>query len=212
MAQCKEICDKLHTRVGHWQSLLSHQISPPVEDNVRSSQTAPLLNLPFCWDITKPGNSALLWNGGEQNKNPETLSTGKSKELQQHKTRCKEESLWKCMRCEKLTGQLKVLKYNQIMPLPCPIVLHPPFVPSPQHPSIRPAHPPTSDYRTHYRPTTARPVSLHKLPGFHVSWASWWHFCSLCAAPEGGTWIPRACRELGLRDPSVNTTLICLRY
>lgn len=57
-------------------------------------------------------STALKW-GGTKQRNPETLSTGKSKELQQHKTRCKEESLWKCMRCEKLTGQLKVLKYNQ---------------------------------------------------------------------------------------------------
>lgn len=51
--------------------------------------------------------------GGTKQRNPETLSIGKPKELQEDKTRCKEESWWKCMRCEKLTGQLKVLKYNQ---------------------------------------------------------------------------------------------------
>lgn len=51
--------------------------------------------------------------GGVKKTNPERLSAGKSKELQEDKTRGKEESLWKCMRCEKLTGQLNMPKYDQ---------------------------------------------------------------------------------------------------
>lgn len=50
-------------------------ITPPLsnfslENNMRLSQTAPLLNLSFCLDTTKPGNSVLLCNGkgGTQNK------------------------------------------------------------------------------------------------------------------------------------------------
>ena len=102
------------------------------------------------------------------------------------------------------------------MPLPCPIVLHPPFVPplqplEEQLTSIALSLlliPPTSD---HPRPVAPCLVSLHKLL-FYQSRASKRHFCLLCTAPEAATQMLRACGEWGLADASVNTMLICLSY
>lgn len=73
---------------------------------------------------------------GTKQRNPERLSVGKGKEPQEDKTRSKEESLWKCMRCAKLTGQLNKPKYDQrlsqatVMSYCSPRSLCPP----PQHP------------------------------------------------------------------------------
>lgn len=177
------------------------------------------MNLPFHLDTTKLGDSALLWNGvGKKNqkKSGETVH----EELQEDKMRGKEESLWKCIRCEKLTGQLNTPKRDQrLSQCHCRVVL---FSTLPLFPLLQPPEEQLSGIPQCLllvplrQPHTLQPH--HSLPSafaqtaFLQSLASRRHFCFLCTAPEEGTQIPRACGEWGLADASVNTMLICLRY
>lgn len=120
-------------------------------------------------------------------------------------------------------NQLNMPKYSQRLSQ-CHCVLL--FSTLPLFPLLQPPEKQLSSIPASPNPSSSslRPAQPHTLQAHHsLLWActncffpSPWPVdgisAAVCTAPEEGTGMPRACRQQGLADASVNTMLICLRY